>query len=112
MNGGEAEYNKIHQTYTSTEDNQERKYAMYSLGAALDEKLKKKTLDWAVKSGEVKLQVRLAHVFLTRIVVDSVCNTCSLKDYFYPIGSVAHNIAGSDLAWAYFKEVSRFSISQ
>jgi hypothetical protein len=59
MNGGEAEYSKIHQTYTSTEDNQERKYAMYSLGAALDEKLKKKTLDWAVKSGEVKLQVRL-----------------------------------------------------
>lgn len=57
MNGGVAEYEKILNTYTSTEDNQERKYAMYSLGASLDPQLKKRTLDWAVKSGDVKLQV-------------------------------------------------------
>lgn len=57
MNGGVSEYEQILKTYTSTEDNQERKYAMYSLGAAMDTALKTRTLDWAVKSGGVKLQV-------------------------------------------------------
>jgi hypothetical protein len=41
-----------------------------------------KTLDWAVKSGEVKLQ-----------------------DFFYPIGSVTGNIAGAEMAWKYYQDV-------
>eukprot|EP01035_Chromulina_nebulosa_P020946 gene20946-27148_t len=56
INGGEAEYNRILATYYATEDNQERKYALGSLGAAPDLKLKIRALDWAVKSGDVKLQ--------------------------------------------------------
>lgn len=39
-----------------------------------------RTLDWAVKSGEVKLQ-----------------------DFFYPMGSVTNNAEGADLAWSYFQ---------
>lgn len=83
MNGGVKEYDAILKSFRDTEDNQERKYAMYTLGSTNDAALKKRTLDWAVKSGEVKLQ-----------------------DFFYPIGSVASNVAGSDLAWGYFREVS------
>lgn len=81
LNGGVAEYDRILKTYKDTEDSQEKKYAMFSLGASRDVALKKKTLDWAVKSGEVKLQ-----------------------DFFYPIGSVTGNIQGAVLAWEYFKE--------
>jgi len=81
MNGGKAEYQKILESFRATEDNQERKYPMFSLGATHDMALKKETLDWAVKSGEVKLQ-----------------------DFFYPIGSVAHNVAGSNLAWEYYQQ--------
>jgi hypothetical protein len=51
----------------NVEDNAERKFAMHSLGAVSDPKLKLRTLDWAVKSGDVKLQ-----------------------DFFYPIGAVAN----------------------
>ena len=38
------------------EDNSERKHVMVSLGAISDLKLKKRTLDWTVSSGAVKLQ--------------------------------------------------------
>ena len=55
---------------------------MFSLGASRDLVLKKRTLDWAVKSGEVKLQ-----------------------DFFYPIGAVTGNIQGALLAWDYFRQV-------
>lgn len=73
---------------------------MHSLGAVGDEKLKLRTLDWAVKSGDVKLQ-----------------------DFFYPIGSVGgryvsfhssgllclsislfYSASGAELAWRYFQE--------
>ena len=110
LNGGLAEYEAVLQEYRNTEDNQVgahshnaavlyrcimhltyilhpciqiRKYPMYTLGASRDRALKQRTLDWAVKSGEVKLQ-----------------------DTFYPIGSVAHGVEGQALAWAYFQEVS------
>lgn len=83
MNGGAVEYNRVLKSYNDTEDNQERKYAMFSLGSTNVESLRTKTLDWAVKSGDIKLQ-----------------------DIFYPIGSVASNVTGSELAWAYYKEVS------
>jgi hypothetical protein len=56
---------------------------MFSLGAADSKELKVRTLDWAVKSGDVKLQ-----------------------DFFYPIKAVASNVEGSQLTWDYFKEVS------
>jgi len=59
-----------------------RKYPMFTLGAAKDLSLKQRTLDWALKSGEVKTQ-----------------------DTFYPIGSVASNAVGAELAWKYFQEV-------
>jgi hypothetical protein len=55
---------------------------MYSLGAATDPALKARTLDWAMKSGDVKLQ-----------------------DFFYPIGAVASSLEGSQQSWSYFKEV-------
>lgn len=40
-----------------------------------------RTLDWAVKSGDVKTQ-----------------------DFFYPIGGVASSARGTELAWQYFKD--------
>jgi len=79
-NGGDKEYEAILKTYYATEDNSERKYAVGSLGSALSEQLKLRTLDWAVKSGDVKLQ-----------------------DFFYPIGAVASNAAGAQLAWTYYQ---------
>lgn len=59
-----------------------RKYAMFTLGATKDRALKLRTLDWAVKSGQVKLQ-----------------------DTFYPIGSVSGSAEGTQQAWEYFQEV-------
>jgi hypothetical protein len=82
MNGAGAEYERILKSFHDTEDNQEKKYAVNSLGATNVEALKLRTLDWAVKSGEVKLQ-----------------------DFFYPIGSVASSLAGAELAWKYYREV-------
>ena len=55
---------------------------MFTLGATRDRALKQRTLDWAVKSGEVKLQ-----------------------DTFYPIGSVGGSKEGTEMTWKYFKEV-------
>ena len=55
---------------------------MFTLGATRDRALKARTLDWAVKSGQVKMQ-----------------------DTFYPIGSVAGNVEGADMAWQYYQEV-------
>ena len=81
MNGGIKEYESILKTFRDTNDNQEKKYALYSLGSSLDLNLKKRTLDWAVKSGEVKLQ-----------------------DFFYGIGAVASNLEGSLLCWKYLKD--------
>ena len=80
-NGGVSEYERILKTFYATEDNAERKYAMSSLGATTDLALKSRTLDWAVKSGDVKLQ-----------------------DFFYAIGSVAGDAVGSDLAWQYYQD--------
>ena len=80
-NGGEAEFNRVLKSFRDTEDNQERKYAMFTLGAAPGRALKLRTLDWAVKSGEVKLQ-----------------------DFFYPMGSVAGSLEGAEITWAYFQE--------
>ena len=85
MNGGKSEYDRIMSTYTNTTDNQERKYAMNTLGSAADPALKLATLDWAVRSGEVKLQ-----------------------DFFYPIGSVSCNAQGVELAWQYLQDNFQF----
>ncbi len=82
MNGGVKEYEQLLAAYNGTEDNQERKYTMFTLGATRDLALKRRTLDWAVKSGQVKLQ-----------------------DFYSPIGAVASSVAGSNLAWEYYKEV-------
>jgi hypothetical protein len=109
MNGGQAEYDAILKEFQDTEDNsvrahirsvslahltlhlrlhsaQIRKYAMSTLGASRTKAMKQRTLDWAVKSGQVKMQ-----------------------DMFYPIGSVAGNIEGQEMAWRYFQEVSASS---
>jgi puromycin-sensitive aminopeptidase len=80
-NGGEAEFNRVLKSFRDTEDNQEQKYAMFTLGAAPGRALKLRTLDWAVKSGEVKLQ-----------------------DLFYPMGSVSGSLEGVEISWAYFQE--------
>lgn len=77
---GSDDYEKILKTFYETEDNAERKFAMHSLGAASSRELKLRTLDWAVKSGDVKLQ-----------------------DFFYPIRAVASNVEGAELTWDYLK---------
>lgn len=83
MNGGATEYEAVLAEYMNTEDDQVRKYAMGTLGASRDKALRQRTLDWAAKSGQVKMQ-----------------------DTFYPIGSVSSSdVAGTELAWAYFQEV-------
>jgi hypothetical protein len=53
------------------------------LGAAPSKALKLKTLDWATKSGDVKLQ-----------------------DFFYAFGVVASGNNGGKIAWEYYQEVS------
>ena len=53
-----------------------------SLGAAPSKALKLRTMDWAAKSGEVKLQ-----------------------DFFYPFGVVGSSVEGVQMTWDYFKEV-------
>ena len=82
LNGGVSEYEQILAEYRSTEDNQVRKYAMFTLGASRDVALKTRTLDWALKSGEVKMQ-----------------------DLFYPVGAVTGSIDGAELGWKYFQDV-------
>lgn len=84
-NGGEAEYEKILSTFYATTDNAEKKYAMVCLGAAPTMALKRRTLEWSVKGGDVKLQ-----------------------DYFYAIGSVAGSARGTKLAWEFFQENLEF----
>jgi puromycin-sensitive aminopeptidase len=79
--GDIEEYEAILKTFTDTDDNSLRKYAMNSLGASKSSSLKLRTLDWAVKSGDVKLQ-----------------------DFFYPIGSVTGDGDGAELAWQYFQD--------
>ncbi len=81
MNGGEKEYDQILKSFYATEDNNEKKYAVFSLGATRNNSLRMKTLDWAVKSGDVKLQ-----------------------DFFYPISAVSSSADGTLLAWNYFKD--------
>ena len=66
----------------AAEDNALRKYPLTSLGAAPGRELKLRTLDWAVKSGDIKLQ-----------------------DFFYPMGAVSHaDKEGAQLAFDYFKD--------
>ena len=82
--GGNQEYEELLKSFYATNDNSEKKFVLLSLGATQDPALKIRTLDWCVKSGEVKLQ-----------------------DFFYCIGSVATSAEGSRVAWEYFK--SNFS---
>jgi hypothetical protein len=86
LNGGEAEYELIFKTFYATDDNAEKRFA-YALGVAQSTALKLRTLDWAIKSGDIKLQ-----------------------DFFYPIGPVASSLSGADLAWSYFQEVRYKSV--
>jgi aminopeptidase N len=79
-NGGKAEYDAIKAIFYASEDNALKKTA-FAIGATPSKELKLATLDWAVKSGDVKLQ-----------------------DFFYPIAPVASSSEGADLAWGYYKE--------
>jgi hypothetical protein len=82
--GGSTEYERILKSYNDSTDDQERAFALRSLGASPDPDLKKRTLDWAVK--DVKLQ-----------------------DISAPFTSVASSsFEGSNIAWAYFQEVIGF----
>ena len=66
----------------TAEDNALRKFPMSALGAAPSRELQLRTMDWAVKSGDVKLQ-----------------------DFFYPMGAVCHSgKEGAQLTFEYFKE--------
>jgi aminopeptidase N len=79
-NGGDKEYEEILKSFYDTDDNAEKKYALVTLGATPSAALRARTLDWAVRSGEVKLQ-----------------------DFFYCIGSVAGSADGCRTAWEYYK---------
>jgi puromycin-sensitive aminopeptidase len=81
MNGGEQVYDKILKTFYATGDNQEKRYALLSLGVTPHTALKIKTMDWATKSGDVKLQ-----------------------DFFYAYGPVAQGKGSVGLAWTYYQE--------
>ena len=83
MNEGASAYEQILKEYQDSDNDQIRKSVMLALGAVQSQALKQRTLDWAVKSGQVKMQ-----------------------DTFYPIGSVTASIEGTELAWKYFQEVS------
>ena len=79
-NGGLEEYEAILKTFYETEDNSIKKFS-FCIGATSSPELKLRTLDWCVKSGDVKLQ-----------------------DFFYPIGSISTNTAGADMTWTYFQD--------
>jgi puromycin-sensitive aminopeptidase len=80
--GGVADYDKILASFYATDDNALRKVPMQALGSAPSKELKIRTLDWAVKSGDVKLQ-----------------------DFFYAIGGVSQSgKEGAQVAFDYFKE--------
>ena len=80
-NGGNKEYESVKQYFTEASDNAERKHVLGSIGHAVDPKLKKATLEWAI-SGEIKLQ-----------------------DFFYPMGSVRSSSGeGRIIAWDFLKE--------
>jgi len=81
QNGGEKEYKQVKDTYYATEVNTEKKYAMSSLGATNDEALKMATMDWAIKSGDVKLQ-----------------------DIYAPLAAVGASTKGCELTWKYLKD--------
>ena len=75
------EYESVKQYFTEASDNAERKHVLGSIGHAVDPKLKKATLEWAI-SGEIKLQ-----------------------DFFYPMGSVRSSSGeGRIIAWDFLKE--------
>eukprot|EP00607_Mallomonas_marina_P001471 CAMPEP_0182426326 /NCGR_PEP_ID=MMETSP1167-20130531/12807_1 /TAXON_ID=2988 /ORGANISM="Mallomonas Sp, Strain CCMP3275" /LENGTH=769 /DNA_ID=CAMNT_0024607665 /DNA_START=333 /DNA_END=2642 /DNA_ORIENTATION=+ len=79
--GSIADYERVLASFYATEDNSVRKVVMLSLGAISDPKLQLRTLDWAIKGSDIKLQ-----------------------DFFYPIRSVAFVSAESSaLAWDYLK---------
>jgi len=79
--GKTEDYEQILASFYATEDNTEKKHVMVSLGATSQSALQIRTLDWAVKGQDVKLQ-----------------------DFFYPIQSVAAaSESGSNAAWAYVK---------
>jgi hypothetical protein len=65
-NGGVKEYERILRSFHETEDNSIRIIVLHTLGYTSDPALKRRTLDWAVKGNDVKLQ-----------------------DFFYPIGAVS-----------------------
>jgi len=80
---GDVEYNKLLTAYHATEDNSMKKFVMSCLGSTNNPILKMKTLDWAVKGDDVKLQ-----------------------DFFYCIGGVSSSAAGVAMTWKYYKDVS------
>ena len=80
INGGQAEHEKILQTYQDADSDEGRKWALQTLGFSPSIDLKKKVMQWAI-SGEVKLQ-----------------------DCFTPMMSVSSSgKEGSAIAWDFFK---------
>jgi puromycin-sensitive aminopeptidase len=81
QNGGQAEYDQTMKMYMSTDDMQRKKIPLNVLGAVNDDKLKMATLEFALRSDDVKLQ-----------------------DFFYPIGSVTSNLKGTEMAWKFLQD--------
>jgi aminopeptidase N len=84
INGGEDEYEQILSAYRKATNDQVRKNALSTLGASRSRALKLRTLDWTLKSGEVKLQ-----------------------DYYFCFSTVARDMEGAEIAWEYYKEVRK-----
>ena len=110
--GGAEEYEKILKTYYATEDNQERKYALFSLGCTNDVALKQRTLDWGVSSGDVKLQDCCKFLSLSFSSMSSAHSTIQhipllhphlSPTLVYPVSAVASSAAGIAMAWEYYK---------
>ncbi len=80
-NGSKADYDRVMGMYTGTDDMQKKKIPLNCLGAIAAPSLKMATLEFALRSPEVKLQ-----------------------DFFYPIGSVASDLPGTEMAWKFLND--------
>lgn len=85
-NGGKTEYDQVMTLFNSYDNNADKKIALMAFGSTGDKAMKTATLDWCVKSGQVKLQ-----------------------DFFYGIAGVTNSSReGAIMAWDYYKNNFEF----
>ena len=80
--GGAAEYEQALSLFAAAESNVEKKHVMHALGATGVQELKQRTLEWALRSEDVKLQ-----------------------DFFYPLLSVSSSSKqGLQASWQFYQD--------